>query len=181
MKTAILLPAKLVAEAKVFGLALATCLSLFVCLHSPKIFAGIDSGKAPDFTLPSNIEQNLKLEEQVGNVVLINFWASWCGPCRAEMPYLNALHQDYQDLGLTVWGVNVDSKQKDANKAIKRLSVAFPVLFDSNNEIAELYKVDAMPTTLIVDRDGNVRHLHRGYKKGYEIDYQQQVSALLAE
>ena len=144
-------------------------------------WAGKDSGKAPDFTLPSNTAENLKLEEQTGNVVLINFWASWCGPCREEMPHLNAIHSEYSDLGLTVWGVNVDSKKKDADKAIKRLAVQFPVLFDGKNEIAELYDVDAMPTTVIVDRDGNIRHLHRGYQKGYELDYQEQVSALLSE
>lgn len=155
--------------------------AITLSLYSLIGFAGIDNGKAPDFTLPSNTDHNLKLEEQTGNVVLINFWASWCGPCREEMPYLNALHDEYADLGLTVWGVNVDARKKDADKAIKRLSVQFPVLFDGKNEIAELYKVDAMPTTVIVDRDGNIRHLHRGYQKGYEIDYQEQVNALLSE
>ena len=143
--------------------------------------AGITEGKAPDFTLPSNLEQNLRLDEQAGNVVLINFWASWCAPCREEMPYLNALHEEYAELGLTVWGVNVDQKQKDADKAIRRLSVQFPVLFDSENKIAELYNVDAMPTTVIVDRDGNIRYLHRGYQKGYEVEYEKQVGELISE
>lgn len=159
-------------------------LSISTCLFvgcSQYVAAGSTGGAALDFTLPSNDASNLRLEEQAGNVMLINFWASWCAPCREEMPYLNNIHDEYADLGLVVWGVNVDEKQKDADKAIQRLKVKFPVLFDNENKVAELYKIDAMPTTLIVDRDGNIRYLHRGYKKGYELEYKKQVSELLSE
>lgn len=155
--------------------------ALFFLLHSQAALASSTGGAALDFTLPSNDSNNLRLQEQTGNVMLINFWASWCAPCREEMPYLNAIHNEYADLGVIVWGINVDEKQKDADKAIKRLKVKFPVLFDSANKVAELYKVDAMPTTLIIDRDGNIRYLHRGYQKGYELDYEKQIGELLSE
>lgn len=145
------------------------------------LYAGQTSGPAPDFTLKSNAGENLRLAEQRGNVVMLNFWASWCAPCRQEMPHLNALNIRYESLGLKLYGINVDENQGDAKKAIADLKVAFPVLFDSANQVAELFKVDAMPTTIIIDRDGNVRHLHRGYKSGYEDDYDRQVAALIRE
>lgn len=143
--------------------------------------AGIDSGPAPDFTLASNVGENLRLAEQHGDVVMLNFWASWCAPCREEMPHLNALNDEYKDLGFTLFGVNVDENSKDAKRAIDKLKVAFPVLFDSDNSVAELFKVDAMPTTIIIDRDGQIKHLHRGYKKGYEDDYREQVGKLVLQ
>ena len=136
---------------------------------------------APDFTLPSNIGDNVRLAEQRGNVVLINFWASWCAPCRQEMPHLNAISDQYTPLGFSMLGVNVDADKADAERAIKALKVSFPVLFDSDNLVAELFKVDAMPTTVIIDRDGNLRHLHRGYKPGYEKEYAEQVAQLIRE
>ncbi len=136
---------------------------------------------APDFTLKSNSGENLRLAEQRGDVVVLNFWASWCGPCRQEMPHLNALQDRYASLGLKLYGVNVDENSDDANRAIKDLKVAFPVLFDNNNTVAELFNVDAMPTTVIIDRDGNMRHLHRGYKSGFEKFYDQQIASLIRE
>lgn len=143
--------------------------------------AGIDSGPAPDFTLKSNTDQNLRLAEQRGEVVMLNFWASWCGPCREEMPHLNNLSEEYEEMGFKLLGINVDENLKDANRAIKKFNVRFPVLFDAENDIAELYKVDSMPTTIIIDRNGEIRHLHRGYKRGYEEEYRKQVGALVFE
>ena len=136
---------------------------------------------APDFTLPSNVGDNVRLAEQRGNVVLLNFWASWCAPCRQEMPHLNAISEQFSPLGFSMLGVNVDENKGDAERAIKALKVSFPVLFDSENLVAELFKVDAMPTTVIIDRDGNLRYLHRGYKPGYEQEYADQVAALIRE
>lgn len=150
-------------------------------LLSAYSLAGIDSGPAPDFTLKSNVGENLRLAEQRGDVVMLNFWASWCAPCREEMPHLNELNSQYKDMGFTLLGVNVDEKERDANRAIDRLKVEFPVLFDTENNVAELFKVDAMPTTILIDRDGTIRYLHRGYKKGYEVEYAEQVGALVLE
>ena len=137
--------------------------------------------EAPDFTLKSNQDANIRLTEQRGNVVMLNFWASWCGPCRQEMPHLNALSEQYSDLGFNLYGINVDEDLNDAKRAISDLAVAFPVLFDNENAVADLFRVDAMPTTIIIDRDGNIRQLHRGYESGYEKMYEKEVASLIRE
>jgi thiol-disulfide isomerase/thioredoxin len=139
------------------------------------------SGPAPDFTLKSGGGENIKLSELRGQVVLINFWASWCGPCRKEMPLLDQLYQQYKPLGFTVLGVNVEEDPSQARMLLGKIPVSFPVLFDGTNAVSKQYDVIAMPTTVIVDRNGNMRYLHKGYMPGYEDAYQQQVRALLTE
>lgn len=137
--------------------------------------------EAPDFTLKSLEGANLRLEEYRGQVVLINFWASWCGPCRQEMPLLDRLHQRYVDTGFAVLGVNVEGEEAPARELIDRIPVTFPVLIDEGQLVSELYKLEAMPSTVVVDRDGVVRYIHRGYKPGDEAKYVEVVKALIRE
>ena len=139
------------------------------------------SGPAPDFTLPGNRGKNLKLSEFRGQVVLLNFWASWCGPCRQEMPALEKLQQRYQKLGFTILGVNVEEDSRQARAMLRDLRVSFPILFDTQNRVSQLYHVSAMPTTVIIDRDGNMRYLHKGYKPGDERIYKKWVKKLVRE
>jgi peroxiredoxin len=139
------------------------------------------SGKAPDFTLKSRSGKNLRLSDYRGNVVLLNFWASWCGPCRQEMPLLEAMYKKYKKLGFVILGVNVEQDSSKANAYLSDVSVSFPVLYDNNNTASKLYNVSAMPTTVIIDRNGNMRYLHKGYKPGYEKDYKKQVKTLIRE
>ncbi|WP_101758240.1 TlpA disulfide reductase family protein [Oceanicoccus sp. KOV_DT_Chl] len=136
---------------------------------------------APNFTLKSNQGNNVRLSELRGQVVLINFWASWCGPCRQEMPELEALHQKYQRLGFTVLGVNVEENSTEADKIVADRGITFPVLYDTKNEVSKLYKVSAMPSTIIVDRSGNQRTVHLGYKPGYEDKYEADIKKLIRE
>tara|TARA_R110002073_G_scaffold84612_3_gene201587 strand:- start:52120 stop:52614 length:495 start_codon:yes stop_codon:yes gene_type:complete len=160
---------------------LSTLAFLLAFSVSSLVCAGEISGPAPDFTLKSHGGKNVKLSELRGEVVMINFWASWCGPCRQEMPLLDALYKQYKDYGFTLLGVNVDEKQEAADKLLKQVPVTFPVLYDASSSVVELYDVDAMPSTILVDRDGNMRYLHRGYKPGYEDHYDAQVKALVLE
>ncbi len=139
------------------------------------------SGEAPDFTLKSSTGKNLQLSDFRGQVLLINFWATWCGPCRQEMPKLNDIHKRYKRAGVAVWGVNVEDDSNLADTFLSNNPVDFPVLYDVTSKVSELYNVDAMPTTVIVDRDGKMRYLHRGYKPGYEDIYRKQIKALLRE
>ena len=139
------------------------------------------SGPAPNFTLKSLDGKNLNLSEMRGDVVLINFWASWCGPCRLEMPLLNALHNKYAPLGFTVLGVNVEENSDDARGFLFNFPVDFPVLLDNKNKVSKQYNVIAMPTTVVVDRDGNMRFLHQGYKSGDEREYRKMVKKLIRE
>ncbi len=136
---------------------------------------------APDFVLKSNSGENIRLSDLRGEVVLLNFWATWCGPCRQEMPLLDDLHARYKDMGFKVIGVNVENKPEKADAMLAKNPVSFPILYDTESVVSKLYNVDAMPTTVVVDRDGNMRHLHRGFKPGYEDAYAAQVKQLFRE
>lgn len=137
--------------------------------------------RAPDFSLRGSTGRNMRLSELRGEVVLINFWATWCGPCRQEMPQLNQLYAQYRAAGFTLLGVNIDDKRDNAEAMLKKLGVRFPTLFDSDKRVARLYDVDTMPATLLIDRDGRIRYVHRGYRDGYERKYQEQIRELLKE
>jgi len=148
---------------------------------SPLAQAGKVSGPAPDFTLKSRSGENIKLSELRGDVVMINFWASWCAPCRQEMPLLEDIYEKYGDLGFTLLGVNVEEDSAPALDLLRQIPVSFPILFDNANKVSKLYKVVAMPSTVLVDRDGNMRYLHRGYLPGYEDEYVKQIKELIRE
>ncbi len=154
---------------------------LLISLTATNLSATAISGEAPNFTLKSNSGKNIKLSELRGQVVLINFWASWCGPCRQEMPELNKLYSKYKKLGFTILGVNVEEDNTDALKIIKNDKISFPILFDSENKVSRLYNVTGMPTTVLVARDGTMRYLHRAYKPGDINKYKKWVKELIRE
>jgi peroxiredoxin len=156
---------------------------LFLCLLAlaPLASALTGQGEAANFTLKSASGVNVRLSEYRGQVVLINFWASWCGPCRQEMPHLDNIYRKYEALGFTVFGVNVEQDRKMADQVLRDIPVSFPILFDEENRVSQDYDVDAMPATVLVDRDGVIRFMHRGYKPGYEQEYEKQVKTLIRE
>ena len=134
---------------------------------------------APDFTLRTLNGPNLRLQEQRGRVVMINFWATWCGPCRQEMPHLNSLYQKYKASGFVLLGVNVDDDTRNAAEVAAKLGVTFPVLLDTDKQVSRRYDLATMPSTVLIDRDGKVRYVHRGYLAGYEDTYDRQILELL--
>jgi peroxiredoxin len=136
---------------------------------------------APDFTLRSAEGRNLRLQEQRGQVVLVNFWASWCGPCKQEMPHLNRLYDKYRASGFVLLGVNIDDDPRAASSAAARMGLRFPVLLDADKAVSRLYDLGSMPATVLVDRDGRVRFLHRGYREGVEDEYERQIRELVKE
>lgn len=150
-------------------------------LLSGGVAASALNGAAPDFTLKSDNGNNLRLSEHRGQVVMINFWASWCGPCRQEMPVLDELQQRYSKAGFTVLGVNVEQDSGQAVQLLQGMNLSFPILFDPKSVVSKLYDVRAMPSTVMIDRDGNMRYLHRGYKPGYEDQYREQIKELIRE
>ncbi len=158
-------------------------LSLFAAclLLSSSVVASEISGPAPDFTLKSLDGGNLKLSEHRGEVVMVNFWASWCGPCRQEMPILEALYSQYKELGFTILGVNVEEDAEAPKRLLQSIPVSFPILLDSQNKVSELYRVVAMPSTYLIDRDGNLRYFHAGYRPGFEQKYDVQIRELLRD
>ncbi len=144
-------------------------------------WSGARAALAPDFTLRSLDGRNLRLAEERGRVVMVNFWASWCAPCRVEMPHLNRLFERYRDAGFQLLAVNVDDDPRKAQSAAASLAVRAPVLLDSAKAVARAFDVATMPTTVLIDRDGRVRHVHRGYREGWEQTYEAQLRALLKE
>ncbi len=155
--------------------------SLLAPFAVPATAALAPASPAPDFTLRSAEGRNLRLAEQRGSVVLVNFWATWCGPCKVELPHLVRLHEKYRGAGFVLLGVNVDEDPKAAVALAQRLGVTFPVLFDADKSVSRLYALDSMPSTVLIDRDGRVRHLHRGYRDGMEATYERQVRELVTE
>jgi thiol-disulfide isomerase/thioredoxin len=136
---------------------------------------------APSFQLDSAAGKAVNLADYKGQVVLLNFWASWCGPCRKEMPILEQLHKQYKSKGFTMVGVNVEPNSADAVNWLKSTPVSFPILFDRDSSVSKLYRVQGMPNTVIVDRNGKVRYVHRGYKPGEENEYLDQIRTLIRE
>jgi peroxiredoxin len=143
--------------------------------------AAAPSGPAPQFTLPSKAGSEVSLAQYKGQVVMLNFWASWCEPCRHEMPLLEDIYKKYNKLGFTLIGVNVEPDSKAADDWLKQTPVSFPVLYDKDSKVSRLYNVAGMPTTVIIDRKGNLRYLHVSYKPGDEGDYLNNIRAMIRE
>ncbi len=156
----------------------------FICVVSMNLLLASNDllGKtAPDFTLKSDQGDNRKLSEYRGKVVLINFWASWCGPCQQELPKLSELRGLHDDYDFELLAVNIDEEPEKALRLAKKLGINFPILFDESKKVSKLYDIDAMPMTILVDRNGDVRYMHRGYKESYLSLYQQQIKKLKYE
>ncbi len=150
-------------------------------LSAGPAMAAAPQGPAPDFALKTVSGENARLSEHRGEVVMVNFWASWCAPCRQEMPLLEELYAQYEPLGFTILGVNVEKDSTPALAMLEDIPVSFPILLDTDSVVSKLFNVVAMPTTVLIDRDGNMRYLHHGYLPGYEEKYQQQVRELIRE
>jgi thiol-disulfide isomerase/thioredoxin len=158
-------------------------LAVFASLLSLAAAADIVDKPAPDFALRSMQGPSVRMSEHLGEVVIINFWATWCGPCRQEMPLLEDIYKKYKPMGFTLVGVNVEPDAKDAEAWLGKLSkpVTFPVAFDTDSKVSKMYKVAVMPSTVFVDRKGNIRVMHKGYKPGDEDFYLTQIRSMLKE
>ncbi len=144
-------------------------------------FAGDTGGPAPDFTLTTPDGHQEALNQFKGQVVMLNFWATWCGPCQQEMPLLDQMYKKYKPAGFTLIGVNVDKEAPPVKELLARRPVSFPVLLDPANQVSKTYHVDEMPSSVIIDRKGNVRYVHRGYRPGDENEYQDRIRQLIRE
>ena len=144
-------------------------------------FAISTSAPAPQFSIAARGGKTVNLAQYKGQVVMINFWATWCGPCRQEMPLLESIYKKYNKMGFTLLGVNVEPDSKPAEDWLKATPVSFPILFDTKSEVSKMYEVSGMPSTVIVDRKGKVRVIHHGYKPGDENEYQDNIRKLVRE
>lgn len=123
----------------------------------------VDIGQvAPNFTLKNLNGEEVSLEDYRGKNVIVNFWASWCPPCRQEMPDFQDFYEDYKDDDFTILAVNVQESKATASKFIEENGYSFPVLLDSTGEIAITYMVSGIPTSYILDKEGVIRYMRVG-------------------
>lgn len=116
---------------------------------------------APDFTLTDLDGEPIKLSALRGQLVVLNFWATWCEPCRAEMPELERIYQQYQP-GLVVLGVNLQEQPEDVRRFTRSINVTYPILLDPDGLVARLYKIIQLPNTYFIDRQGTIQARHIG-------------------
>jgi thiol-disulfide isomerase/thioredoxin len=145
--------------------------------------SAVDVGQpAPQFTLPSlKNDQPVDLQQYNGKVVYLDFWASWCAPCRVSFPLLNTLHQKLKSQGFEVVAVNLDEKKANADKFLQEIPVDFTVLHDSDGSWSDKYVVESMPTSFIIDKHGVVQLIHHGFTSEDIGSLEQKITALLAE
>jgi thiol-disulfide isomerase/thioredoxin len=137
---------------------------------------------APLFTLPS-LQQNqpTTLKQFAGKVVYVDFWASWCAPCRTSFPLLNQLQKKLKAQGFEVVAINLDEEKANADKFLLDFPVDFTVLRDSKGEWADQFIVESMPTSFIIDKKGIVQHIHHGFSSDDVNGLEEKISDLLAK
>jgi cytochrome c biogenesis protein CcmG/thiol:disulfide interchange protein DsbE len=123
----------------------------------------------------------LDLDGLRGRVVYLDFWASWCGPCRQSFPWMQTMKSTYENRGLTVVAVNLDMDRAAADRFLTRFHPTFDVRFDPSGDLAEAYKIRGMPSSVLIDRHGVARFTHVGFRPVDEAVYEAQVRELLAE
>jgi peroxiredoxin len=157
---------------------LAITLALGGAQHAASELAG---SSAPDFVLKSVAGENLRLSEYRGRVVMLSFWASWCGECRSQLAGLAHMYDTYSSAGFEVLAVSLDTRGEQVADTARTTKAAYPVLHDAAGEVGRLYEVSSMPMVVLIDREGVVRDVFEGYRRGNEEQYLERVRALLNE
>ena len=147
----------------------------------PKLEEMKDRPAAPDFTLVNPAGKKVSLQDFRGKVVFLNFWASWCGPCRGEMPGMDKLYREFKGKGFEIVAVNVKDKRDDALKFMKDLKISYPVAFDPEGEIGLLYGAWVMPSTYLIDRKGIVLARMWGHADWYSADARKLIKTLVEQ
>jgi len=135
---------------------------------------------APPFVLPTGGDATIALARLRGQVVYIDFWASWCGPCRRSFPWMNELQRRYGDRGLTIIAINVDAKRADAERFLRQYPATFTVAYDSAGTTPGAYEVKAMPSSYLVDREGRIAGIEQGFLDERRAALEGHVRELLA-
>jgi len=136
------------------------------------------AGPAPDFELPTKAG-SVSLQSMRGQVVYLDFWASWCKPCRKSFPWMNALQAKYRDKGLQIVAVNVDSDLEQVKRFLEKYPADFVVAYDADGKVASLYQVKGMPSSYLIDKQGNIHASHIGFKEEDKVTVETQIKQLL--
>ena len=120
--------------------------------------------KVPDFTFKSHMGDTYNMRSLEGKVVLLNFWATWCGPCRMEIPDFNELYLENKDKGLIILGISTDDTKRGLTSFLKSYKVEYPILFGSNKQISKISNeyggIRALPTSIIIDANGEIKRIY---------------------
>jgi len=151
-------------------------------LLSSSVYALDKGAVAPDFSLPElQSTTTHQLSQYQGKVIYLDFWASWCAPCRTSFPLLEKLYQDYKDQGFEIVAINMDEEKERAENFLTHYPASFEILRDAQAQWAEIYGVETMPTSFIIDKKGIIREVHHGFAKADIVEIKQTVKQLLAE
>lgn len=152
-------------------------LVLFFLLFFTQISFAVPE-QAPDIKLPG-VDGMVHLKEYKGKVVYLDFWASWCVPCRKSFPWMHDIKQRYADQGFEVIAVNLDKERKLADEFLKTMDVNFIIAFDENGVSASSYKLKGMPSSYLIGRDGKIHASHRGFRSKDEQRLESAIQLLL--
>jgi peroxiredoxin len=155
--------------------------SLATAAVAPWEIEDVMGKEAPQFTLKNLSGEEISLASFRGKVILINFWATWCKPCKVEMPSLNELYNTFKDRGLVVLGISIDSSEKPVEKFLKKIPLDFPILLDSEVEVPKEYKVFAYPSTFLIDKRGVLKEKFIGEIDWSEREIIERVEGYLKE
>jgi Peroxiredoxin len=152
-------------------------------VFSPWALALEAGAPAPELAIPrlENPAQAMSLAALRGSVVYVDFWASWCVPCRISMPALETLYQRHRAKGFAVMGVSKDVSPADAKRFLSKVAVTFPLAIDAGDAAARAFDVKAMPSGYLLDRKGVVRHVHRGFTDASAAELEREIETLLKE
>ncbi|HEY2736453.1 MAG TPA: TlpA disulfide reductase family protein [Polyangiales bacterium] len=148
-----------------------------------KAHAGsLDTGsKMPEIGLSDLSGRSVTAASLDGKVVVIDFWATWCAPCREELPVLQRLYKKYAGQGLVVVGVSVDKEQDNIKEFLQKMPLSFPIVHDSAHQVSGRFSPPRMPSSYIVDRKGIVRYVHGGYRADDAAEFEKQIQTLLSK
>ena len=135
----------------------------------------------PDVTLQAADGAAVRLSTFSGKVLLVDFWASWCVPCKTSFPALDAIYREYAPKGLEVVAVNLDEQRKNADAFLAAHPHRMTVLFDPKGIAPEAFGVKGMPSSYLIDRSGAIRFTHMGYSGNVDVSYRKEIAQLLAE
>jgi len=159
-------------------------LLVFLLINLSIAHAGDLTGKAaPAFTAKDTKGNELSLSDYKGKVVLLDFWASWCVPCREEFPFLIRFYEAHQKENFIIIAVNIDDKEENMKDFLSNFDIPplYPVIWDNEKKIPPLYELESMPTSIFIDKNGIIRYIHTGFNESRKKEFKEELSTLLNE